>query len=417
MQRKLIVFCAAVVLVCSIDVYVSVGKQKISRKAEQWIDESMAVLTASSAWFEIGYELQIQRKHQQIDIFIEKAERIIELARMQDAVFWEINGCRNIPFCDFSDIVKNHKILTYDICSEPKYDYENTPLAEYIEEAYVAENEEMSQKVGRTLSLTIDYHQFDFNDDGLKDYLLCVDGSLFSGSAGNAVEIYIQEADGTVRKVLDIHLRLINPYSPTGHEEFTVLDEKTDGYYALVLPESNRILRYDKEKDWYEFQDRDAILLEEQEKNENSNMVYDKYFRLEQGELARIEGVEDLSACGMFGFLNSHFGGVTFDIDEDILVQYRNDSMSPVLEHELPRAIIITGPDADMGFMDARAGMNFVQIQENAYETDIQEGFMYFDDGIVYYIQYMDEHYDYIFISDYEDGRDSWLVVEKRISE
>ena len=34
-----------------------------------------------------------------------------------------------------------------------------------------------------------------------------------------------------------------------------VLDEKTDGFYAIVLPGSNRILRYDKEKDWYEFHD------------------------------------------------------------------------------------------------------------------------------------------------------------------
>ena len=185
----------------------------------------------------------------------ERAERIIELARLQDAVFEEINVCRNIPFCDFSDIVKSHKILTYDICSSPKYDYENMPLAEYIEEQYVADNEEMSAKMGMPLSLTIDYHQFDFNDDGLEDYLLCVGGSLFSGSAGNTVELYIQEEEGTVRKVLDIHLRLINPYSPTGHETLTVLDEKTDGYYAIVLPESNRILRYDKEKDWYEFHD------------------------------------------------------------------------------------------------------------------------------------------------------------------
>lgn len=186
----------------------------------------------------------------------ERAGRIIELARMQEAVFEEIGVCRNIPFCDFSDIVKNHKILTYDICSAPKYDYENTPLAEYIEEAYVAENDEMSQKVGKSLSLTIDYHPFDFNDDGLEDYLLCVDGSLFSGSAGNTVEIYTQEEGGTVRKVLDIHLRLMNPYLPTGHEAFAVLDEKTDGYYALVLPESNHILRYDKQKDGYESQYR-----------------------------------------------------------------------------------------------------------------------------------------------------------------
>ena len=151
--------------------------------------------------------------------------------------------------------------------------------------------------------------------------------------------------------------------------------------------------------------------------NESSHMIYEKYFGLTQGELARIEGMEDLSTCGMFGFLNSHFGGVTFDIDDGILVQYGNDNMSQIWESAFPRAIIITGPEANIGFMDARAGMDFAQIQENAYEAEIQEGFMYFDDGIVYYIQYADEFYDYIFISDYEDGWDSWLVIEKRIRE
>ena len=42
---------------------------------------------------------------------------------------------------------------------------------------------------------------------------------------------------------------------PDNHEALVVLDEKTDGFYAIVLPGSNRILRYDKEKDWYEFHD------------------------------------------------------------------------------------------------------------------------------------------------------------------
>lgn len=155
-------------------------------------------------------------------------------------------------FVNFRDLERNHKILAYDICSSPKYDYENTPLAAYIEESYVTETEETSKRTGNELTMEIDYHQFDFNGDGVEDYLLCVWGSLYCGSGGNNVEIWIQE-EGGVRKVLDITTRLHNSLSD--HGMLTVLDEKTGGYYAIVLPESNYILRYDEETGQYGFGD------------------------------------------------------------------------------------------------------------------------------------------------------------------
>ena len=153
---------------------------------------------------------------------------------------------------NFRDLERNHKILAYDICSSPKYDYENTPLAAYIEESYVTETEETSKRTGNELTMEIDYHQFDFNGDGVEDYLLCVWGSLYCRSGGNNVEIWIQE-EGGVRKVLDITTRLHNSLSD--HGMLTVLDEKTGGYYAIVLPESNYILRYDEETGQYGFGD------------------------------------------------------------------------------------------------------------------------------------------------------------------
>lgn len=67
---------------------------------------------------------------------------------------------------------KSHSILASDICASPKYDYENTPLAEYIE-VDIAWNKEMEEKMGESFPLEIDYHLFDFNGDGVEDYLLC----------------------------------------------------------------------------------------------------------------------------------------------------------------------------------------------------------------------------------------------------
>lgn len=155
-------------------------------------------------------------------------------------------------FKDFEDLEKNHRILPCDIGSSPKYDYENTPLAEYVEED-ITDNEEMSKKRGRALPLEIDYHSFDFNNDGVEDYLLCESGLLFNGNGSCFVEIYIREEKG-VRLVLSMPMFFHN--SPADHEKLIILDEKTNGYYAIVPPYKNFILRYDAEQGWYETEDR-----------------------------------------------------------------------------------------------------------------------------------------------------------------
>ena len=153
-------------------------------------------------------------------------------------------------FLNYEDLVKNHEILAYTICSAKKYDYENTPLAEYIEKTFVIPEEELAKRIGKEMLLEIDYHLFDFNDDGIEDYLLCAWGRGLCGSGGNCVEIYIQEEEG-VRSILDITIRLHD--GPADHARFTILNEKSNGYYAIALPESNYILRYDAEQGKYDF--------------------------------------------------------------------------------------------------------------------------------------------------------------------
>lgn len=48
-------------------------------------------------------------------------------------------------------------------------------------------------------------------------------------------------------------MRLLNSDNTTEYEALTVLDEKTDGYYAIVTIFYNRILRHDRETVKYEF--------------------------------------------------------------------------------------------------------------------------------------------------------------------
>ena len=155
------------------------------------------------------------------------------------------------PYVDFSYIEENHEILKYTICADPKYDWESTPLEEHLRED--VEDDKRMHEAGYVKDpVDVDYFLFDFNDDGLEDYLVCMDGVLFSGSGGNMVEIYVQEDDGSLRCIFHIHDRL---HFPDGsHARYTVLNEKTDGYYAIVLT-SNRIVRYDKDEDRYVFHD------------------------------------------------------------------------------------------------------------------------------------------------------------------
>ncbi len=144
-------------------------------------------------------------------------------------------------------------------------------------------------------------------------------------------------------------------------------------------------------------------------KDENPELVYEKYLHLRQGELARICEIQDMSECWETGYIDSHFSIPAISIDSNLYVQYSN--ISDIYEYALPSNILITGPDIDLGFMGARAGMDFQEIQANAYEKEIQEGFMYTEDWTVYYIEYTDGFYDYIYYSDYPDGKDSWLII------
>lgn len=158
--------------------------------------------------------------------------------------------------------------------------------------------------------------------------------------------------------------------------------------------------------------DIQKLLKEKGADSTNPQMIYEKYFRLKQGEMARLEGIKSLDECGMFPLLNTHFGGVVMGMDESVWVQYRNNAFGSIWDYLTPSAIIVTESAPHMGVMGTLAGMNFAQIQESLYETEIKEGFIYNEDRKVYYLQYGDDLYDYIFCSEDEDGSNAWLVIE-----
>lgn len=139
--------------------------------------------------------------------------------------------------------------------------------------------------------------------------------------------------------------------------------------------------------------------------------MYDKYFGIEQGELARTQGIEDVEKCGAEGMLDSHFSGLTFLIGEEIWVQYGNRNY--IEEHLTAGRLIIDNPELDFGYMGARAGMDFEEIQSHTGECEIQEGFMYTEDSKVYYMEFDDGYYHYVYMSEDPEGKNySWLTID-----
>ncbi len=143
----------------------------------------------------------------------------------------------------------------------------------------------------------------------------------------------------------------------------------------------------------------------------SSYTLYEKYFGLKQGELARSMNIKSADELGKEGFLNSHFGGITIDVGEGIYMQYSNTDS--ILEDMLPCGIIIESDNTELGFMGARAGMNFGEIQNNAYPAEVKKGYIYNEEIDVYYLEYFDEFYRYLYLSYNPEGSDSWLLVEK----
>ncbi|MDE5866307.1 MAG: hypothetical protein K2H31_06890, partial [Lachnospiraceae bacterium] len=163
-------------------------------------------------------------------------------------------------YIDYEFIEAKHEILRHNICISPRNDYENTPLKEYLEDdvesdrQYIENTREMMEKEKiSVIPLYIDYFSFDFNDDGLEDYLVCYHGGLWSGTGGNHVAIYIQESNGLLSEVFSITMRLHEYAWPNEHSPMAILDEKNDGYYAFVLVGNSHIVRYNKERGRYVF--------------------------------------------------------------------------------------------------------------------------------------------------------------------
>lgn len=163
------------------------------------------------------------------------------------------NFADEYSYIDYDYVEQYHEILFHNITTSPKDDYDDTVLAEYLKKDIEKDKKLLEAASGEETPLTIKYHLFDFNDDGLEDYLVCYHAPYYCGTGGNSVVIFIQESDASLSRVFSITMRLHEYAWPNEHSPMAILDEKDDGYYAFVLVGNNHIVRYNKERGRYVF--------------------------------------------------------------------------------------------------------------------------------------------------------------------
>lgn len=150
---------------------------------------------------------------------------------------------------DYDLLKKSYGILEENICKEMYNVEENRMLYDMFKE-YIDESAWWKSVGLAAVELEIRYSVYDFNGDGLEDYLTIWEGSFYSDVIGEPVVILIQKPDGEFYDVFSYRMTMVDV------EEnilpVAVLDEKVDGLYSLVFSyDENRIWRYDEESKSY----------------------------------------------------------------------------------------------------------------------------------------------------------------------
>lgn len=150
---------------------------------------------------------------------------------------------------DYKDLAEEHVILEYNICIEPLSIYDIPMLCEAMQDTL-----EMEAELEAEFDMpACDYFafQYDLNGDGLEDYIVQMSGVLWGGGE-SCIEIYLQTKAGVLKQALSVSGQLAVGDDGKDCPPVAVLDEETDGYYAVVLPYCrNSVYAYSEESEWY----------------------------------------------------------------------------------------------------------------------------------------------------------------------
>lgn len=244
------------------------------------------------------------------------------------------NLTEEYPYIDYDFIEQYHKILLHNIVTSPKDNYEDTVLMKYLAEYVEMDKQMMEAGSERAHPLTIDYHLFDFNDDGLEDYLVCLQGTFWSLYGRNAVMIYIQEKDATLRKVFEYYIHLHDGAMPDNHAPVAVLVERVENYHSLILPGTNALLRYDKEKRHYALCAIESHIDEDLIENEiHGSMSEEEY--IEKKEMYEKIKHADMGVYIDYEFIEAKHEILRHNICVTPQNAYDNDTLKEILKDDI----------------------------------------------------------------------------------
>lgn len=149
-------------------------------------------------------------------------------------------------------VSKNHQFLEVvvpNIAVTPYSVYENDLLCEYFKSEL--EDAEDIQSVYDTF-FSAEYFTYDFNYDGIEDYLVSLSGSGWSGALGNHVAIVCAGEDGSVTEVFSATVRFAENGENSGYSSVTVLNELVDGFYSFRFEGYDKIWKYNPLNGRYE---------------------------------------------------------------------------------------------------------------------------------------------------------------------
>lgn len=158
-------------------------------------------------------------------------------------------GNLSIPI-DYDFLEENYGVYVENICTNPQSIFENSVVLSLVKDDLDYEKY-MRSKLPEIPEEDHDYFVFDFNGDGVDDYLVCFHGILSSGSGGNLIRMYIEENGEFVGRLsVTAQIFIEDPHK---HAAIAVLNKRVDGYYSIVFPWTyNRVWSYDREKGRYD---------------------------------------------------------------------------------------------------------------------------------------------------------------------
>ncbi|MDE5599028.1 MAG: hypothetical protein K2J04_14520, partial [Lachnospiraceae bacterium] len=174
-----------------------------------------------------------------------------------------------------------------------------------------------------------DIYYLQYEDDSYRYYYLSV------GDRDNPAILYMEPQIHSIKtEQTDVPFQTEIEAEPEAEQKDEWYDEETDNEIKTELNEQlkkreNELDEIEEKTQYLQLYYRLLTLLENTSnklKDENPVLVYEKYFRLNEGELARICEINDIEECGKIGYLDSHFGGPVISINQNLYVQYGNIS-------------------------------------------------------------------------------------------